>query len=953
MRPWSRKAHSVWGKTDRDTDAWLPLVIHLEDAAGVAGHLWATWVAPIVRARLATDIGSEDAARALYCFLAGIHDVGKASPSFAQLARDVGMGHLVSAMEREGLRSPVLARRDRIHHTLTGHLAAVEWLKERHSFTASRAAALASVVGAHHGTPAENEQQWQGLRRLTGAMGDESWDAVRLEILDTMADMTGATSVLAMLRDRRLAIHSLIDLSALVVMADWIASDESRFPYAFGGQTRKERLSSALDTLDLRSPWLPDPVVDAHSLFHARFPHLAGVSPTPLQTHAVEVATTVEDAPLMLIEAPTGAGKTEAALMSAEVLAGRYGAGGVYVGLPTMATSNAMFGRVLNWVASWPCIHDATTWLAHSKAALNNDFADLRRTSRIKGVYEEDGRACRGSARVSAWLSGRRRGLLANVVVGTIDQVLMGALQTRHLALRHLAMSSKVVVVDEVHSADTYMRAYLVRMLEYLGGYGTPVILLSATLPPSQRAELTGAYQRGHTARTGTQPEGLRERRRSQGGLMSNGRKDVAADAIGAGPEVYPVITTATKTVLARPVQHDSRRLDVRLEMLHDDHGALIDILVAVLQEGGCAAVIRNTVRRAQETYDALQTFFKDDVELYHSRFLAADRANRERSLVERLGPADSERPRRAVIVGTQVLEQSLDIDLDLLVTDVAPIDLILQRVGRLHRHARLLRSRPPTLREPRCLITGVEDWSATVPVAEPASRRIYGEAHLLRSLSVLQPFLQDGLPLKLPHEGPFLVHGAYDPSLAPPDGWEHEWARAEADRLRGDDASRSKANFGLAAHPATQTSLTGWIARPVDDAREQTALAQVRDSEDGIEVIVVQKNADGTLRILPGDFEGAGSVIPIQPLDSDRVTRQLATCTVSLPQSLTNPWRWDATVAELEASPVADLWQQSKWLQGQLVLVLNENGEALLNGHHIKYTSERGLEVTRVESAD
>lgn len=523
---WSSAAGSVWGKTEPDSQRSLSLVQHLEDAAGVAGHLWDTWVPRMVRERLLSEVGSEQGARTLFVFLAGAHDVGKASPAFAQLAREVGMGFLVATMEREGLRSPTLPRSDRARHTLTGHVALEEWLVSRFTYPRGRASALASVVSAHHGTPAQSSSEIDGVRRFTGSMGDHAWDQVRDEILDTMCEVAGAETVLASLSDIQLSLHALIDLSALVVVADWIASDESRFPYEWSSPA-SERQQRGLANLDLRAPWSPAPVVTAQDLFHQRFPRLQGIDPTPLQREAVSVAQEVGSAPLMLIEAPTGAGKTEAALMAAEVLAARFGAGGIYIGLPTMATSNAMFGRVLSWVDAWPEVHDPALWLAHGKAALNEDFADLVNESRIRAVYDEetaDPRRQRGPVRVSGWLYGRRRGLLANVVVGTIDQVLMGALQARHLALRHLALSGKVVVVDEVHSADTYMRSYLCRMLEYLGGYGTPVILLSATLPPVQRQELVEAYQRGRTART----------RPAEGGSS-------AAGSGGPGPTWLPV----------------------------------------------------------------------------------------------------------------------------------------------------------------------------------------------------------------------------------------------------------------------------------------------------------------------------------------------------------------------------------------------------------------------------
>ena len=948
---WSRAARSVWGKTDRLGESWLPLVQHLEDAAGVAGHLWDCWVPSLVRRRLAREIGGEGEARKLYVFLAGTHDVGKSTPAFAQLAHRVGRSELVSEMERHGLTSPRLGGPEMLRHTLTGHVALQEWLASRHNFSKARAGSIATVVSAHHGTPASDQSQLEAVR-TTRAMGGAAWDGVRNEILDVMAEVTGATAVLARMRERKLSLLTLIDLSALVVVADWISSDEFRFPYDLSDPAG--RLRRGLEGLDLRGSWEPSPAASVDGLFASRFPGLAHVGPTPLQRAAVDAVMSAESAPLVLIEAPTGAGKTEAALMAAEVLAARFGAGGVYVGLPTMATSNAMFGRVLGWVESWSGEQDPSMWLAHGKASLNEDFDELVRASHHLQVYDEglDGgdEPDQGPARVSSWLQGRRRGLLANVVVGTVDQVLMGALQARHLALRHLALSGKVVLVDEVHSADVYMRSYLCRVLEYLGAYGTPVILLSATLPPAQRGELVAAYQRGRKKMLEPPTTQLLGARRPSTTTGAATDLPSAGEPLGPGPEAYPLVTLATDDVTHRSVEHDGRASRVRIERLVDDLGVLVDTVAAAVEHGGCVAVMRNTVRRAQDAYDALCERLGADVELFHSRFLAADRAVRERDLVRRLGPPGPgrQRPHRLVVVGTQVLEQSLDVDFDLLLTDLAPVDLVIQRIGRLHRHHRPLGDRPHGLTEPRCLITGVEDWEAQVPVIAPVLTHVNAESQLLRSLAVLQPHL-DGRDLVLPEDGPILVHRAYDAGLVAPAGWESTWEQAEEDEARHGDRSRSRASVGLTASPWALTSLTRWTSTPADERREETGRAQVRDSEDGIEVLLLQRRDDGALGLLDGSFEGAGAELLLPPDDAHPTVRRLAACTVGLPQTLTNPSRWDRTVGELESNGVADDWQQSRWLRGQLVLVLGADGRTTLNGHEVAYDPQRGLSVERV----
>lgn len=923
---WSPSAQSVWGKTDRSTHAWLPLVQHLEDAAGVAGHLWDHWLPDRVKGRLSSNFGSPEAARSLVIWLAGIHDVGKATPAFAVMGRDVGMGDLVDAMERHGLAVPHLPRQSRPHHSVTGHLAVQSWLCEQHGWTPTRASALASVVGGHHGTP-PTPATLDAASGVQQAWGEGAWQVVRREVLDGMALRTDVLDTLASLSLTKLPLTALVDLSALVIVADWLASDAALFPYLTDRPTG-ERLADGVAGFDLPAPWKARRPESLDVLFRARFPHLKHVEPNTFQLASVSAAQQADSPPLVLIEAPTGSGKSEAALMVAEALAAEHGCGGVFVALPTMATSDAMFDRVLAWVQELPELGRTSIYLAHGKASLNESFAGVVKDSRIAEVYDEDtGRAQDGTAteaRVSSWLNGRKRGLLANFVIGTIDQVLMAGLKTRHLALRHLALSGKVVIVDEVHAADDYMRAYLCTVLGWLGAYGTPVVLLSATLPPAQREELVTAYLRG------------RDRRSVRPSLPAS--------------DDYPLVTTVASSTRQLSVPPDAATRDVVMETCRDDLLALVDNLRLLLEGGGCVGIIRNTVARAQETYDVLRTAFGDEVELVHSRFMGPHRIAKEKSLRSRLGPPGSgERPRRLLLVGTQVLEQSLDIDLDLLVTDLAPVDLLLQRIGRLHRHSRDPGDRPPALRSPRCLVTGVVDWVQSPPEPVRGSTAVYGEGRLLRAAAVLSEHL-DVRPVGLPAEVPALVRAGYDPALLSPQGWDEAWSdagRKDAERRR-DQMHRSKSFRILDA--GRLATLVNWM--DVTSVDTEGGSAQVRDSEDGIEVILVVEQGD-TLMTLPGTYPGSGRVIPATPDDRDRLTRQVLACTVRLPHVMTLGSTATGVISALEQAAPVEGWQQSRWLQGQLVLPLSEDLTTRLAGFDITYSAERGLTVNRNRAKD
>ncbi len=777
---WSGAARSVWGKTSPDAMSSdhgmsLPLIEHLEDTRGVALHLWDRWLPPLVKRRVTQALnGSEQNARALLGWLAAVHDVAKATPAFAHKARAVGMDHLLDIMASTGLKCPPVTRDDVIHHGVMGQIAVDEWLKERVGMSPSAAASIAVVVGGHHGLPPDtgplsDVRNRQDPRRGSRAWGDKSWGAVRTEILDVMAGRTGVRPALECIAAQALPLTVQVDLTAAVIVADWIASDEANFPYDV--VSGPDRLADALSRLDLPAPWHPGLIdySDVSSVLGGRVPHLAGRPAHAIQREVIAACLEADGAPLVVVEAPMGNGKTEAGLMAAEILAARFGAGGLFVALPTMATSDAMFERVLGWLRRLPGHGTTSVYLAHSKAGLNDAFRGLAAQGRFRSVYDDESTRSEESSerlapRVSAWLQGRKRGVLANHVIGTIDQVLLAGLKSRHLALRHLAVSGKVVVIDEVHAADDYMRGYLCTVLRWLGAYGTPVVLMSATLPSAQRAELVSAYAKGR-----------------------NGRR---FEVEVPGPTSYPAITEVGSQITSRAVTEAPTNREVAVEALDDAEDALVDVLRGNLQDGGCAVVIRNTVGRAQSIYQRLrQEFGTDEVALVHSRFIAPDRLRLEADLRRHLGPPldrDGNRPKRLVVVGTQVLEQSLDIDADLMVSDIAPMDLVLQRMGRLHRHERPVGARPPRVRTPKLFLTGVRDWpaSATPPTFERGSLAVYGSHRLLRAMAVLRPHLA-GAPILLPVDIPRLVEAAYDDNDAPPEGWDNTWSDALAKHVK------------------------------------------------------------------------------------------------------------------------------------------------------------------------
>ncbi|ROO52782.1 CRISPR-associated Cas3 family helicase [Micromonospora sp. Llam0] len=929
-------ARAAWGKTDRTGTSpvgWLPLWRHLADTADVAGQLWDHWLGPAVRRRIADELPGGDAdGRTLAVWIAGVHDIGKATPAFAHQA-----GNLAERMRDHGLgyqRDLIRADRRYAPHATAGHIVLAHWLDQQ-NWTDPHPFAV--IVGGHHGVPPTDE----GLRDVQlrpHLLGDDAWRHVQQELLDWMAQRSGVAERLDDWSTVTLSQPTQAVLTGLVIVADWIASNENLFPYLLH-DTDARRLHTGWDLLDLPTPWqpaAPPPSVD--HLFATRFALPAGAAPRPVQRTAADLAEVMPTSGMMIIEAAMGEGKTEAALAAVEIIARRTGASGCYLALPTRATSDAMFNRMLSWLRRLPDVQigrgDRDVRLAHGKAALNPDYDRLRTTSLPSGIAQDEGGTDIG---VHTWLAGPKRTLLSSFVVGTIDQLLFAALRSKHLVLRHLGLAGKVVVIDEAHAYDVYMNRFLDRTLEWLGAHGVPVIVLSATLPAHRRAELMRAYDDG---RHGPPPPlTWRDRGKPRTDPYAALRTDLR----------YPLITASTpqRGASATTCADSGRGLQVTLRRLDDDLPTLASLLREQLADGGCALVVRNTVARVQDTAAALRAALGPDtpVSVAHSRFMALDRAAKDRWLRDTFGPPGSGgRPHRHVVVASQVAEQSLDIDFDLLITDLAPVDLVLQRIGRLHRHPR--ENRPTRLAAPTCWITGA-DWTTEPPQPVTGSRRVYQLATLLRSAAVLLPHL-DGTPLRLPADIAPITQTAYDDAPLGPASWQPAMIEAETKQQDEIAAKEMKADgFRLAGVAEPGTPLIGWLSGGVGNADDRVAQGHVRDTDaESLEVLLLVRTPDGL--ILPPWIDHASTIVPTDSPPRRPLPRMIARCTLPLPRAMTSADVIDEVIAELEHRNDLSAWQDDPWLAGELVLDIDTAGLATVAGFDLHYAPDEGLRVTR-----
>lgn len=912
------------------------------DTAMVAEQMWLHYLSPNVKTLLSEAAGGGDeAGMRLLMWLCGIHDWGKATPAFqsqhAAAAAAVRAAGLV--WDAAELARGEFWRHDKAGAVLVRQLNFV-W-DQRHVNW------VWPLIGGHHGAfPSASSLKLDkkpSMSRAQGEWAGSPWPEVQRAIVELFTRACGFDGLAPVEPVRVPPRAQQLVLSGLIVMADWIASNSSES--RFTGLDRLERISVARcreraergwRALGLRGGWGAIPIPPGDPVV-TRF----GDRPRASQQLLIDVVREMSGPGLVILEAPMGEGKTKGALAAVEILAARFGLDGVFVGMPTQATSDPMFEIVHGWAgAAFGAEVAAQTALLHGKRRFNKLWASLTASlgplpdAAFAGVDEYGMRAemfdggdgcCPGERRAPAeWFLGAKRGLLAGLVVGTVDQLLYAATRTRHVMLRFAGLAGKVVLVDEVHAADVYMRQFLGEALYWLGQARVPVLLLSATLPAADRRCLAEQYLAG----TRSDPR-------------FQARELPAAEG-------YPVVTAAwadpsdgSARYLVRDCPPWREEYRVTVELLEDAGRVprgVVELVGERIADGGVALVIHNTVERAQHTYAKLKERFGSDVVLLHGRLHVADRAVRTQACVDELGAdAGEDRPGRRIVVATQVAEQSFDIDADLLVTDIAPIDLLLQRIGRLHRHER--DERPAGLAEPRVVVTGMERGQDG-PRLEGGAEKIYGRARLVRTAALVAN--ADGGAWLLPAQIPELIAQVYGDEPLVPEAWLGDARRAD-EAWQKDQAERASSaeKFKLASRQQRGRPTLDGLHYGHTGVRDDEAFdAVVRDGEPTVEVVVVRRRQDGGYSTLSGAVLGVNGEIPFDQPDA---LEAVVGATVRLP---TNPSR----VAARELAPLPG-WAADPWLRYARALVLEPNGVAILGDHSLAYDPDLGLIAQRSAS--
>ena len=683
-------------------------------------------------------------------------------------------------------------------------------------------------------------------------------------------------------------------VSGLLIMADWIASNEVLFPLIAGLDETVDQETRVGDG------WRKFQLSDRNDFFKAcvfDFENRFGYEPRPFQNTVMKMAEDVIEPGILVIEAPAGEGKTEASLAAAELFMNRFGLNGVFFALPTQATANGIFPRVEKWMSDIPNRSIETVTLLHGKSKFNKAYSNLSKRG-WSHIYQEDG----SKVFVHQWFSGKK-GVLSDFVIGTVDQVLMLGLKTRHLTIKHLGLSDKVVIIDECHAYDEYMTSYLEIALRWLGSYNVPVILMSATFPSGRKQDLINAYL--------------------------NSKKN--AQIIIPESNHYPLITFVSRSdLMIETPRLSGRQFDVQMRRVDD--GTMLDALRDVVADGGYVGIIQNTVHRAQRTFDIIRDLFpKSKVMLLHSGYASSDRFSRESEVLSVLGDGRENDGRLVFVVGTQVMEQSLDLDFDVLFTDLCPIDLLIQRIGRLHRHDN---RRPEKLSQPICYVidSGTSDLEA-------GSEHVYGAYQLLNTRLLLEDVLS------VPKDVPTLVHSAYDYSLSVSADIEERYSVAKHDYFVKNENHRTKARLFQIVAPGSKKNIVGFIENSNDNS-ELEAAATVRDTDGSVEVILVQ-SVGGSFIVPAFADEFAGDIIATDGL-SEEVAKSLAGCSITLPQKICRMGIMKVIqhIMKENRMTIPQSWYDSEWLYGGLFLVLDGGMRATIMDVNIRYDMEKGVIV-------
>ncbi|MGD9975742.1 MAG: CRISPR-associated helicase/endonuclease Cas3 [Desulfatirhabdiaceae bacterium] len=687
-----------WGKAKSEETGepkWHPLVYHSLDVASVAAAWWDS--NPVIHRifRTVTNIEILDnrQLRAIVLFFLSLHDIGKFDIRFQLKVPDI-LDQCWPEFDPEDVDC---SDTKGYNHGLTGYLLTSEeyqeWFSKDTEFYVFHPW-IAAVTGHHGELP-----DISSIHCRTYPAGEDYVlhhdREARCQFVHAMMQLflepVGISlSILPFIHDRAFSLL----LAGFCSISDWIGSNVDAFPYQ---EIRRSPVEYFADQYEqnMQKQLLARFGLIRSSLPYSGIQSLIGKGYSPRGIQRVIDDLPVEPG-LTIVEAPTGSGKTEAALAYAWRLLDGALADSIVFALPTQATANAMLTRIQLFAEKLFGVKGGNVVLAHGKRDFNHEFQRLVAAGCHAKMSGEDD----ASVQCAEWLAqSRKRVFLGQIGICTVDQVLLSVLPVRHKFVRSYGLSKSVIIVDEVHAYDSYMHGLLTGVIRQQQHTGGSIILLSATLSATLRNQIIDSWDGDETT-----------------------------------VNSYPLITQVMEGKPVRfyePAPKDMPpKRDIRIDCLTlPDAMPNAELLSRIIKaaESGCrVAVIVNMVKNAQaiarDLRDPAINPTSITVDIFHSRYRFLDRQNKEMLVLDEYG-LEAKRDKGRILVATQVVEQSLDLDFDWMVTQICPIDLLFQRIGRLHRHNR---HRPPGFELPCCTIMTVENHDYKL------HKDIYGNARVL-----------------------------------------------------------------------------------------------------------------------------------------------------------------------------------------------------------------------------
>lgn len=715
--------YKYWGKTEKSV--WHSLPYHCMDVVSVADQWWEH--SPSIRRSFSQETGlSEEQTYAWVMFFIALHDFGKFDIRFQMKVRSLATKNYDANFPKDiGSKTYFHGEQGYYWFVQESDLYFGELGRKQQKWLQNW---FASVAGHHGKIPTHSEPNSppfvEESIKKQDCVARQEWIKTITTLFFDSAGITFANIPIK---------NPPVLLAGFCSVCDWLGSNMDYFPFQDGESSledyfvnRKCKALEILEKFGLLSH------INTKGGMGALYPDYV---PQNIQTLIDRLSLRQS---LVIIEANTGSGKTEASLAYASKLLAQDLADSIIFALPTQATANAMLER-LERVADKIFVSGDNIILAHGKRNHNEHFKKMIERYKKSVARNDDSEA---GAQCSEWLSSsRKRAFLGQIAVTTVDQVMLSAIKSiHHYFVRSFGVGKGVLIVDEIHAYDAYMYGILEAVIKQQKQAGGSVILLSATLPAYQKQSLYKAW-----------------------GI------ETAIDE-----QAYPLILQAAGdevNTFTLEEQNPCEEKRVKIELWKNDDYSItttrLKYIVQAAENGAKIGIVCNLVDDAQRYAKLLSDMTSLPVDIFHSRYRYCDRMKKEKSVKDNYGK-QSQSIQGRILVGTQVIEQSLDIDFDWLISFICPIDLLFQRMGRLHRHEK---PRPESNKRPKCAVVMRNNINLDSPETVKESYGLHGLIYAnIRSLWRTQQLLQQHTCVNFPEAYRDWIERVYDKIT-----WENE----------------------------------------------------------------------------------------------------------------------------------------------------------------------------------